>query len=433
MDPNLTDTHEGLCLLLYSAAFIDHEGPAEEPSFTTTGVYTTRTHIENSSVTNVSTYNDDFIDFDSVSITESIKDVFTGIINPAFCICGILGNFINVIVLTRPRMQVAMDCSLEKSAQTGLISLAVSDMLYCMTSIIRAFMGRSQVVFHQRDIWLFIQLYGSYIQNIFANTSTWLTVILAAGRYAAICKPLHARHLVGVNPTRVAVCLTFFLWVLLQLPSAWTYTVVVIPCSIQTFYMLDHGPFVQNNHLKLTFAYLWATVGFLFPVVILAYCNVHLIRALRESRRMRKLYVYRVNPKTGSYGNRVTPTLIAIVFMSLVLVTPSEILQFFHYHISEDKVEAFNILLVVANTLQTINFAMNFVLYCVVNVQFRETLKGVIFCLVRRNTYYRWRQRRSRASSNSTKGSIMIHSNFDSFISGSSTFHKEGSKSGFSL
>ena len=37
---------------------------------------------------------------------------------------------------------------------------------------------------------MYAQLYGPYLQNIFMHTGCWLTVIMAAGRYAAICRPL---------------------------------------------------------------------------------------------------------------------------------------------------------------------------------------------------------------------------------------------------
>jgi len=57
----------------------------------------------------------------------------------------------------------------------------------------------------------------------------------------------------------------------------------------------------------------WSLLGFVVPVVTLIYCNVHLVDALRESRRTRRLYV--VNSRGGAptaCGNRVTPTFAAI-------------------------------------------------------------------------------------------------------------------------
>ncbi|ELU17853.1 hypothetical protein CAPTEDRAFT_212238 [Capitella teleta] len=334
-----------------------------------------------------------------------------GVINPIFCVMGIIGNALNILVLTRRRMQESMDCTMEKAAQTGLVALAASDMLYCITALFNEFFGGNQTLFMGRNIWMFAQIYGNYVQNIFMNSSTWLTVIMAAGRYAAICRPLHARYLVGITATRIAVLSTFLTWILLQLPTVWRHSVAEIECYGQTVYILDEGVFITNLKLRMTFSYLWSVFGYFIPVLILAYCNVHLIKALRESNRMRRLY--RVSPRGPSAGSRITPTLVAIVCMFLLLVSPSEILQFFHYTVSGQEFEAFNIALVFSNMLLTVNFAFNFVLYCIVNVHFRETWKEVVFCFVRRKYYGPLRKRKNSAS---TKASFIGQSTFESMV-----------------
>jgi len=61
----------------------------------------------------------------------------------------------------------------------------------------------------------------------------------------------------------------------------------------------------------------------------------------------------------------VTPTLVAVVCMYLVLITPSELLQFYYYAVRPETVELFNTVIVAANVLVTGNFAFNFVLYCI--------------------------------------------------------------------
>jgi len=152
-------------------------------------------------------------------------------------------------------------------------------------------------------------------------------------------------------------------------------------CDNETVYILDLGRFVAHETLNMTFSYIWSLLGFVLPVLTLIYCNVHLVRALRESRRMRRRYVVnaarRVAP-TSCCGSRVTPTLVAVVCMHLVLITPSELLQFFYYTVSRDAVEVFNTAVVVANVLVTANFAFNFVLYCVVDTRFREAWKTLV-------------------------------------------------------
>ena len=311
---------------------------------------------------------------------ELVKFYLGSVVNPALAIFGVLGNLFSVLVLTRRRMKASMDCSMEQAAHTGLIALAVSDALYCVCTVLAALLSRSQTVFDGRTLVLYVQIFGPGLQNTFMHTSTWLTLIMAAGRYAAICRPLQARHLVGVNATRVAVAATFLFWIALELPSYWTFAVVEISCAPDnvTYILLDQGAFVADDRLKTAFTYVWATLGFFLPFLTLTYCNVHLIRALRESRRMRRFY--RVSPKTATYGSRITPTMVAIVCMFLVLVTPSEVLHFYYYAVGEDAVELFNVAIIATNVLQTANFAFNFVLYCIVNVHFRETWKSLLCC-----------------------------------------------------
>jgi len=101
-------------------------------------------------------------------------------------------------------------------------------------------------------------------------------------------------------------------------------------CHDDIFYILDLGKFVTHGGVNVAFTCVWSLLGFVVPVLTLVYCNVHLVRALRESRRVRRLYVVNTDVVT-SCGSRVTPTLVAIVCMYLLLITPSELLQFCYY------------------------------------------------------------------------------------------------------
>lgn len=309
----------------------------------------------------------------------AIKFYLAGVVNPALCVFGLIGNVFNVLVLSRRRMKAVMDSTMEQAAHTGLVALSVSDVLYCASALFHGLLSRHQTAFQTRSIWLYVQIYGPYLQNTFLHTGAWLTVIMAAGRYAAICRPIEARYLLGVNCTRISVAFTFVFWAAFQLPIIWTYQVVAIECPpSDEIYLLDQGQFVLNGSLKMTFTYAWAIIGFFLPVLLLAYCNFHLIRALRESYRIRRLY--RVSAKMASCGHRVTATLVAVVCMFLTLITPSEILHFYYYAVRPEMVEIVTTAIVATNVLQTINFAFNFVLYCIVNVHFREAWKELIYC-----------------------------------------------------
>jgi len=73
-------------------------------------------------------------------------------------------------------------------------------------------------------------------------------VVVAVGRYMVICHPLHARYLVSVTATGLAIIAAFVVAVLIELPALWTFTVLPLVCptadgkSTVRYYVLDHGP-----------------------------------------------------------------------------------------------------------------------------------------------------------------------------------------------
>jgi len=86
-----------------------------------------------------------------------------------------------------------------------------------------------------------------------------------------------------------------------------------------------------------------------------------------------------ITSETGcEKGRRLTVILIAIVVFFLVLVTPSELLHLCYYLVRHDIAPSFELALVFANVLQTANFALNFLLYCACNSQFRDTWKHLL-------------------------------------------------------
>jgi hypothetical protein len=89
---------------------------------------------------------------------------------------------------------------------------------------------------------------------------------------------------------------------------------------------------------------------------------------------------------TISSHNRITPTLVALIVVFIICVGPSGILDFFRQLVvfradgSSYGYYSYQTTAIVTNCLFLINFAVNFVLYCVVNVQFRRTARDIMCC-----------------------------------------------------
>ena len=241
---------------------------------------------------------------------------------------------------------------------------------------------------------------------------------MALGRYAAICHPLHARGFINMRGTRVAVVCVFVGSLAFALPRFWHYHPHATACHVMLELPAPDvvfgggvgvgdacGCFYHSKEIGTLFhprrngAFLFgyglasSLVGIFVPLIVLTACNVCLIRALRQSYKMQALY--RANqPKrgggggrrgggqSGDSGHRITPTLIALIVLFTVLVTPSHMLVFARLANGglPRNYPAFNTAAVVTNFLLLTNFAVNFVLYCVINVQFRRTARELVVC-----------------------------------------------------
>lgn len=77
--------------------------------------------------------------------------------------------------------------------------------------------------------------------------------------------------------------------------------------------------------------------------------------------------------------NSVTATLVAVVILFLILVSPCEILKFSLSYTS--AADEHRLVTYITNFMQATNFSLNFLLYCAVNKSFRYTLKRLAVAL----------------------------------------------------
>jgi len=151
----------------------------------------------------------------------------------------------NVVVMTRRRVRSALDGRMERAARVGLLSLTIADILCCLASLIVTIGAVERILFQSGDdvLRMLVVVYGPYVQNALAKTSTWLVVVTAVGRYVAICRPLEARKIAaGPRNTGLAVAGAFIGSAMTELPTAWEYSVTTFDCPDTHYYLLDQLP-----------------------------------------------------------------------------------------------------------------------------------------------------------------------------------------------
>ena len=230
----------------------------------------------------------------------------------------------------------------------------------------------------QKDFWLLCETHGAACVNIFMLYSTWLTVAMAVSRYQAICNPLRARHSLGMKSACIAIFVVFIFSIILNLPQFWNKKVGYIQ---DLGYFADEGWLAKNKMATLIYDWLYFLLGLVLPLVILVYCNMFLIRALHKSIMLRRKHSRPFTSKSvPNSTNVMTLILVIIVIFYVVLVVPVEVLRFFKIQMSVSANMNFNLAVAVCNTLQAFNFAINFILYCIINVHFRKVIKEFILC-----------------------------------------------------
>jgi hypothetical protein len=177
---------------------------------------------------------------------------------------------------------------------------------------------------------------------------------------------------------KMAIIATYVFWIILLLPILWSYEPrhYDVPNEHISFYLIDIGEFTTNEIMKTFFTYSWALIGYFLPVTVLAFCNIKLIQTLRESSKWRECSA-RSAPSGREANIRITTTLVALILMFLILISPSELLHF--YKEVGQPIISPELALMCTNLLQTLNFALHFILYCVVNVTFRRTLVNALY------------------------------------------------------
>ena len=307
-------------------------------------------------------------------VSPEVEYYLKGVLLPIIGLCGVVGNLLNLVVLSWRYKCRGVDV-LEKGALLGLIAIAVSDLFFCLGLLPYLQFYTTKIMFFSPSLQMYHQIYSAYYHNVFLRISSWLTLLVALARYVVICHPFQARIFIELSRIRAAIVFTYIFWIVFLLPMLWTYSIQeYTPENSTTMYIVDNGYFSKNYLLKMTFMYMWNIFGFAIPVVIVTYCNIRFIFALRESMKLHAASVYSHKGTDWDYTVRITTTLIALIVAFVLLVVPSDILHFYSDVIKAKTYLTFEVAVIITNILQAINFAFHFLLYCAVNVTFRRSL-----------------------------------------------------------
>ena len=266
------------------------------------------------------------------------------IVIPLICAFGLVGNLLNLVIFTRRLCSKTIN-AVERGAVMSLAALALSDLSFCLITCLGSMMRTHRIVFTHYDLEYAYQVYNNLLRNLFIKTSTWLTMVAAVSRYAAVCYPLWARQFIRLSHIKIALITCFIASFLLHIPLIWEHEIQYIPCGNQTIKVFDTGLFFKNEILNRTFTYLSMILGFFIPIVVLTYCNVGLIISYRHSMKTRR-EMSRHQKKASMSSDTFTVTLIAVAIFFILLITPSEIFHIYDLFAAPTKNRIYHVIMV---------------------------------------------------------------------------------------
>ena len=200
---------------------------------------------------------------------------------PTVCLFGIVGNILNLTILTRRKLRRSLR-TVEQAANLCLIALALSDFMFCLFAFPTTFLPSEH--YTEKGFILYYGMYSPAIINVFILTSTWLTVTMATERYFAICHPLNQTLLMTLKRTKLIIVIVYMLSVLFNVPVLWRNQVVQRVINNSTVvYTLEIIPLGQDKIADTTYRLVWAILGNFLPLILLVGFNICICRKIHQS------------------------------------------------------------------------------------------------------------------------------------------------------
>lgn len=290
----------------------------------------------------------------------------------AVCTFGIITNIFNIITLTRKHMRTSINCIL-----TGIAVLDICTMVSYIPFVVHFYLkhGLARTPEKYTYAWTHFLVFHGNLTSTTHTASIWLAVFLGILRFQ--CLQSAQGKALGQRRTIAYVGLISALSALLMVPNYVLMKVIPIHVknSSQVIWSLENLGVGSTNPDPFAVALFWiyAIIGKILPCGVITVFGGLLLHTLHLSKKRTE------NLHSGSFQTRLkqhsrtTRMLLAVIVLFLVTELPQGVLV-----VLSGSVDGFflNVYLLLGDMLDIIallNNSINFVLYCTMSQQFRDT------------------------------------------------------------
>ena len=319
---------------------------------------------------------------------------YHGYVSSFICIFGVISNIMNMIVLTRRHMLTPTNCILTALALADMVTMGV----YLVYAVYFYIITHPVAEYKHSEGWMYFVCINNLTVITCHNMAMWLTVSLAVFRYIFVCHHVVANQLCSLARAKLTIIIVVVATMVVCIPNFFLYRVYnlieetvenpsVKDLNNKTFgYWIGYSRIVLEHELyqPVTF-WIYGVIIKIAPCVLLTILSTCIIYAMHQASKRRK----RLLQQSGRHGeevsaehNRTTIMLVTVVLFFVITEFPQGILAGIS-GLNEDFFrDIYSNLGDVMDLLVLINSAINFILYCIMSQQFRDTFTSLFICVV---------------------------------------------------
>ncbi|ESO96607.1 hypothetical protein LOTGIDRAFT_84528, partial [Lottia gigantea] len=273
---------------------------------------------------------------------------------------GLLGNFLNVLVLRHPYMKGI-------STNFYLLVLCIADIVYLILTLSLSFHHCRDS--HQNLAAFYFIAYGRPATDLAGNVAVWITVVFTVERYLGVRHPIKGKIWCTVGKAKIISVFTVLFCFINTFPEVFE---TKIAQKQNGGYKCVGSEFSEHSSYQIGYYWWFVTIFTVIPCSCLFVFNGLLIRTLLK-----------LSVKRRVEQHKVTLMLVTIVIIFLMCQLPWTILLLYRTYLSErglrQPINDIRIAGNICNLLVQVNASVNFYLYSFFSRKFRKTTQK-IFC-----------------------------------------------------
>lgn len=226
--------------------------------------------------------------------------------------------------------------------------------------------------------WAVFVLFHAQFGQVFHTISISLTVTLAVWRYIAVGYPQNNVLWCSTERSKLGILACFAFSLFFNIPNYINLSIQGKTMNNYTIYLVQFAE-IDNQALNTVNFIIYSVVLKLLPCVALTGLSFALIKALLKAAARRAALTKRSQngkkAEAEKQADRVTKMLLAILILFLISEVPQGILGLLYILPNAGFANCYERLGEIMDMLVLFNSSVNFLLYCSMSQQFRDTFK----------------------------------------------------------